>query len=92
MNSYQILLCHVQIQPSIFIRAINEDADRLINGKELSRRIRNHSPRTKIAVMTGGEIDVAMELLKDGTANYFFSKPFDLNSICKSLVGQYQTT
>ena len=57
-----------------------------LNGKELSRRIRNQSPRTKIAVMTGGEIDVAKELLQDGTVNYFFPKPFDLNNICKSFI------
>ena len=57
-----------------------------LNGKELSRRIRNQSPCTKIAVMTGGKIDVATELLKDRTVNYFFLKPFDLNNICKSLI------
>lgn len=57
-----------------------------LNGKELSRRIRNQSPLTKIAVMTGGKIDIAMELLKDGTANYFFRKPFDLNHLFKSII------
>jgi CheY-like chemotaxis protein len=57
-----------------------------LNGKELSRRIRNQSSLTIIAVMTGGEIDVARELLQDGTVNYFFHKPFDLNHLFKSVI------
>jgi DNA-binding response OmpR family regulator len=51
-----------------------------LNGRELSHRIRNHSPFIKIAIMTGGAIDVAAELLKDGTADYFFPKPFNIKS------------
>lgn len=61
-----------------------------INGKELSIRIRNQSPHTKIAVMTGGEIDVAAELVQAGTADYFFPKPFDLKTICRIFEAETQ--
>ena len=50
-----------------------------LDGRELSYQIRNQSTYTKIAVMTGEESDVGTELLNDGTANYFFLKPFDIN-------------
>lgn len=65
-----------------------------LDGKELSHRIRSRSPFIKIAVMSGGETDIARELLKDGTANCFFPKPFDLKNVCKSLIeetGSYYT-
>ena len=55
-----------------------------LDGIELSKRIRNQSPDTKIAVMTGGRTDAAEELLKDETVNYLFKKPFSL-----SFVGKY---
>ena len=55
-----------------------------LSGIELSKRIRNQSPHTKIAVMTGGRTDAAEELLKDETVNYLFKKPFSL-----SFVGKY---
>jgi hypothetical protein len=42
--------------------------------------------------MTGGENDVAAELLKDGTVDYFFPKPFNINSICKLLTAEAQVT
>jgi len=57
-----------------------------LNGIELSLRIRNQSPYTIIAVMTGGNDDVVTELLNDGTVNYLFTKPFALSYVCKSLV------
>lgn len=57
-----------------------------LNGIELSLRIRNQSPYTIIAVMTGGNNDVVTELLNDGTVNYLFTKPFALSYVCKSLV------
>jgi DNA-binding response OmpR family regulator len=55
-----------------------------LNGKELSHRIRNQSSFTKIAVMTGGETDIANELLNNGIADYFFLKPF-IKNVCKML-------
>ena len=61
-----------------------------LDGIELSKRIRNQSPHTKIAVMTGGTADIATELLNDGTANYLFRKPFDISYICKSLIPKAQ--
>lgn len=57
-----------------------------IDGIELSKRIRNQSPDTKIAVMTGGDADIAKELLNVGTANFLFMKPFNVSSVCKSLI------
>ena len=63
-----------------------------LNGRELSHRIRNQSPHVKIAIMTGGANDVAAELLKDGTADYFFPKPFNIKSICKLLIAEAQVT
>ena len=63
-----------------------------LNGKVLSHRIRNQSPFIKIAIMTGGENDVAAELLKDGTVDYFFPKPFNIKSICKLLIAEAQVT
>jgi len=56
-----------------------------LNGEELSHRIRNKSPFVKIGVMTGGETDVASGLLKDGTVDYFFLKPFDIKNVCMML-------
>lgn len=64
----------------------------VLNGRELSHRIRNQSQHVKIAVMTGGENDVAAELLKDGTVDYFFPKPFNIKSICKLLIAEAQVT
>ena len=61
-----------------------------IDGIELSKRIRNQSPHIKIAVMTGGDADIATELLNDGTANYLFRKPFDISYVCKSLIPEAQ--
>lgn len=63
-----------------------------LDGIELSRRIRNLSPKIKIALMTGGDGGVATELLNDGTVNYLFSKPFALSYACKSLVAAAQIT
>ena len=63
-----------------------------LSGRDLSRRIRNQSACVKIAIMTGGENDVAAELLKDGTVDYFFPKPFKIKSICKLLVAEAQVT
>jgi DNA-binding response OmpR family regulator len=63
-----------------------------LSGRDLSRRIRNQSEYVKIAIMTGGENDVAAELLKDGTVDYFFPKPFKIKSICKLLIAEAQVT
>lgn len=56
-----------------------------LDGIELSRRIRNASPNTTIALMTGANADTARELLVDGIADHLFIKPFPLSSVCKSL-------
>lgn len=56
-----------------------------LDGIELSRRIRNASPNTTIALMTGANADAARELLNDGTADHLYLKPFPLSSVCKSL-------
>ncbi len=61
-----------------------------IDGIELSKRIRNHASHTKIAVMTGGDAEIAKKLLDDGTANYLFRKPFDINDVCTSLIPDVQ--
>ena len=61
-----------------------------LNGLELSRLIRNVSPKTTIALITGGDGDVAAKLVKDGTADCFFTKPFDLKNVCKTLITQAQ--
>ena len=61
-----------------------------MDGKELTIRIRNQSQHTKIAVMTGGEIDVAAELVQAGTADYFFQKPFDIMTICRIFEAETQ--
>ena len=59
-----------------------------IDGIELSKRIRNQSPNTKIALMTGGNTDSAAELLNDGTATFLFKKPFAISCVCKSLLSE----
>lgn len=61
-----------------------------LDGAELSCWIRDQSPHKKIAVMTGGDADVALQLLNKGIANYFFSKPFSLRFVCKSLLAEAQ--
>ena len=62
-----------------------------IDGIELCHRIRNQSPETIIAVMTGGSSNVAEELLKNGTVNYFFPKPLKVIEVCKSFLAEVQT-
>lgn len=62
-----------------------------LNGLELSHLIRNVSPNTTIALITGGDGEIAAKLVKDGTADYFFTKPFDLNFVCRSLITEAQT-
>lgn len=57
-----------------------------LDGIELSRRIRNASPNTTIAVMTGADDGTVRELLADGIADHLFLKPFPLSSVCKFLV------
>lgn len=57
-----------------------------MDGEELSKRIRKQSPITKIAVMTGGKVDVASGLIQHGIVDYFFLKPFDIKSICRIFV------
>ena len=57
-----------------------------IDGEELSYRIRNHSPKAIIGLMTGGDTDMGMKLLNSGIANYFFRKPFAISYVCKSLI------
>ena len=61
-----------------------------MNGEELSHRIRNQSSLTKIAVMTGGETDVATEFLQDKTVDYFFPKPFKIKNICRIIAAEAQ--
>lgn len=56
-----------------------------LDGIELSRRIRNASPNTTIAVMTGADDDTVRGLLADGIADHLFLKPFSLSSVCKFL-------
>jgi DNA-binding NtrC family response regulator len=62
-----------------------------IDGAELSRRIRNRSPKTTIAVMTGGYPDAATSLLADSVVDYFFEKPFAINHIRKTLSIEVQS-
>jgi len=59
-----------------------------LDGIELSRRIRNASPDTTIAIMTGVDNDVAHNLLTDGIADHLFVKPFSLSSVCKILTAE----
>ena len=59
-----------------------------LDGRDLSYRIRKQSPITKIAVMTGEESDVGAELLNDGTADYFFLKPFDIKNVCEVFMAE----
>jgi YesN/AraC family two-component response regulator len=63
-----------------------------LEGNELSYLIRNQSPGTIIAVMTGSEFDIASDLLRDGTANYFFPKPFNFMDIHKSFTAENRVT
>ena len=62
----------------------------VLDGIELSRRIRNASPNTTIALMTGAEVDRARELLADGIVDHIFLKPFPLDSVCKLLAAEAQ--
>jgi DNA-binding NtrC family response regulator len=56
------------------------------DGAALACRIRIRSPYTIIAVMTGEDGGAGGDLLKKGIADYFFTKPFSLGNICKTLV------
>jgi DNA-binding response OmpR family regulator len=61
-----------------------------INGAELAAHVRNRSPNTKIAVMTGGYEDVGNKLVNDGTADHCFFKPFSISDLCKTLAAECQ--
>ena len=49
-----------------------------LSGEALATRIRKKSPYTKVAVMTGGDGEIGSNLIKNGTADHFFQKPFAL--------------
>jgi len=53
-----------------------------LDGMELSRKIKKRSPFTKIALMSGGKTEGVKELIDDGTVDYFFWKPFNIQNIC----------
>ena len=57
-----------------------------LDGGELSRRIRRQCPLIRIGVMTGGDRDVATQLLNEGTADYYFDKPFNLKKLSELIV------
>ena len=52
-----------------------------LDGIELSYRIRQQSPSTIIALMTGEGSDVGTDLMNDGAVDYFFLKPFDFKKV-----------
>jgi len=56
-----------------------------LDGEELSYRIRDHSPDTVIAVMTGGFHDIGRKLFNDKIADYYFTKPFSISFACKAV-------
>ena len=57
-----------------------------LDGSQLSRRIRSRCPMIKIAVMTGGDSAIATTLLNEGTADYFFPKPFNLEELRELII------
>ena len=59
-----------------------------MDGIELAHRIRDASPTTIIALMTGGPTDQATDLLKDGFVDHLFIKPFELRSVCETLLAK----
>lgn len=52
-----------------------------LDGSELSRRIRDRCPPIKIALMTGGNTDIASALLNEGVIDSFLLKPFKLEKV-----------
>ena len=54
-----------------------------MTGDALSRKIKNRSTDTQIVLMTGGERKIAAQLINEGTADFCFWKPFNINSACK---------
>jgi DNA-binding response OmpR family regulator len=61
-----------------------------LNGVELAAHIQNRSPDTKITLMTGGYEDVGNKLVKDGTVDHCFLKPFSISCLCKTLATECQ--
>jgi len=70
--------------PDIVLTDIRMPGD--FDGAELARRIREQSPETTIAVITGGDGEIGGILLKNGIADHFFTKPCSINHICKTLI------
>ena len=56
-----------------------------LSGYELITHIRKESPHTKVALMTGGDDEIVSDLIKEGKADHFFQKPFNLSYLCKTL-------
>jgi len=52
-----------------------------MNGLDAMKIINKLSPNTKVAIMTGGELDEAMKAQIDTYAYEFVEKPFTLNRI-----------
>ena len=73
------------LQVDIVLTDIRMPGD--LDGAELACRIREQSPGTTIAVITGGDGEVGSSLLQKGIADYFFKKPCSLIHLCKTLSG-----
>ena len=63
-----------------------------MNGLDAMKIINKLSPKTKVTIMTGGELDEAMKAQIDTYADEFVEKPFTLNRIREimTLVGAPQ--
>ncbi len=52
-----------------------------LNGLAVMNRLKEISPKTKIAIMTASHVDDDMKRAVDDTADYFIAKPFNLFQI-----------
>lgn len=56
-----------------------------LDGAQMACRIRDLSPCTTIAIMTGGQLDTCNKLVQQGIVSHCFAKPFTIKSICQAL-------
>ena len=95
---FKVFKCENGLNAMKILKNNNEHIDFLltdvqmqnVNGYDLAHFVRDRSSSTKIAIMTGGETDVAAALLQDRTVDYLFPKPFKIKKICEIITAEAQ--
>lgn len=58
-----------------------------LDGRELARRMRELSPRSVVGMMTGWDIDPAIDQFENWGVDWVITKPIDFKHLLKKLAG-----